>query len=96
MKDYIFITLDALRELINENICKSAEFTESEPFINLLRTQSVEHWHHKKIRVHETTRGVFLHTSQIDHRHGLLFDLTTFRGFDINHKNDEIITRWRN
>lgn len=96
MKDYIFFTLDALRELINENICKSAEFTESEPLINLLRTQSVEHWHHKKIRIHETIRGVFLHTSQIDHRHGLLFDLTTFHGFDINHKNDEIIMIFQN
>ena len=96
MKDYIYLTLDALRELINENICRSAEFAESEPFINILRTQSTDNWQHSKIRVHTTQRGLFIYTPKLDNRHGLLFDLTTFRGFDANHNDDEIIMIFQN
>lgn len=96
MKDYIFITLDALRVLICENISRSAEFAESKPLIRLLRAQTVSEWRHRTIRVVETQRGIFLYTPKIDRSHGLIFDLTTFNGFNDANRDEEIIMVFQN
>lgn len=80
--NYIFLTYDALLEFASGRTFQSAEFSQSEQLCNILMRKTVE-WSHPKIFVkHTEKRGIIFYTHSIDKKRGLLYDLSTFVGFD--------------
>ena len=87
--NYIFLTYDALLEFASGRTFQSAEFSQSEQLCNILMRKNVE-WSHPKIFVkHTEKRGVIFYTHSIDNKRGLLYDLSTFVGF--NQQNSEAV-----
>ena len=87
--NYIFLTYDALLEFASGRTFQSAEFSQSEQLCNILMRKNVE-WSHPKIFVkHTEKRGIIFYTHSIDKKRGLLYDLSTFVGF--NQQNSETV-----
>lgn len=87
--NYIFLTYDALLEFASGRTFQSAEFSQSEQLCNILMRKNVE-WSHPKIFVkHTEKRGIIFYTHSIDKKRGLLYDLSTFVGF--NQQNSEAV-----
>lgn len=88
MADYIFITYDAVQEFAADRFYQSAEFEQSRKLCAILRGES-EEWEYGRIFFKKEKKGDFFYTEQIDRKRGILFDLSTFKGF--SEKSDTII-----
>lgn len=88
MADYIFISYDAVQEFAADRFYQSAEFEQSRILCSILRSKS-EDWEHRRIYLKKDKKGFFFYTEKMDRKRGVLFDLTTFKGFA--DKNDTII-----
>ena len=89
MFNYIFISYDAVQEFAADRFFQSAEFAQSKQLCSILKGDS-SNWEHQRICCWcNDKRGVFFYTENIDKKRGILFDLTTFSGF--NEKNDVTI-----
>ena len=88
MADYIFISYDAVQEFVADRFYQSAEFEQSKKLCTILRGDSQE-WEHARIYLKTDKKGVFFYTEKIDRKRGILFDLTTFTGF--NDKSDTVL-----
>ena len=88
MADYIFISYDAVQEFAADRFYQSAEFEQSRRLCSILRGES-EDWEHRRIYLKKDKKGIFLYTEKMDRKRGVLFDLTTFKGF--TDKNNTII-----
>lgn len=89
--NYIFFTYDALLEFASGRTFQSAEFSQSEQLCNILMRKKIE-WNHPKIFIQEIDkRGVIFYTSTIDKKRGLLYDLSTFCGFNLQN-SEAVIT----
>lgn len=88
MADYIFISYDAVQEFAADRFYQSAEFEQSRKLCAILRGES-EEWEHGRIFIKKEKKGVFFYTEQIDRKRGVIFDLSTFKGF--SEKSNTII-----
>ena len=88
MLDFIFISYDAVQEFAADRFYQSAEFEQSRKLCAILRCESQE-WEHQRISIKNEKKGVFFYTEQINSKKGILFDLTTFSGFNV--KSDTIL-----
>lgn len=87
--NYILFTYDALLEFASGRSFQSAEFSQSEQLCDILMRNNVK-WEHPKIFVKEIDkRGIIFYTKSFDKKKGLLYDLTTFNGF--NQQNPESV-----
>lgn len=88
MADYIFISYDAVQEFAADRFYQSAEFEQSRKLCAILKGAS-EEWEHGRIYFKKEKKGVYFYTEQIDRKRGILFDLSTFKGF--SDKSDTVI-----
>ena len=88
MADYIFISYDAVQEFVADRFYQSAEFEQSHKLCTILRGDS-QKWEHARIYLKTDKKGVFFYTEKINRKSGILFDLTTFTGF--NDKSDTVL-----
>lgn len=89
MMDYIFITYDAIEEFTSGRFFQSYEFSDSVDLCRVLKGESVE-WNHHSIHLERNDRGIFFCTKTFDKKRGIIFDLTSFKGFN-ECSNDKII-----
>lgn len=88
MIDYIFISYDAMQEFAADRFYQSAEFEQSRILCAILRGIS-EDWEHHRIYFKKDKKGVFFYTEHLDRNRGVLFDLSSFKGF--SNKSDSVI-----
>ena len=88
MADYIFISYDAVQEFAADRFYQSAEFEQSRKLCAILKGES-EEWEHGRIYFKKEKKGIYFYTEQIDRKRGILFDLSTFKGF--SDKSDTVI-----
>ena len=89
--NYIFLTYDALLEFASGRTFQSAEFSQSEQLCDILMRKDSK-WSHPKIFIkHIENRGVIFYTHSIDKKRGLLYDLSTFSGFN-QQSSESVIT----
>ena len=87
---YIFITYEAVELFASDRFLQSSENEESEALCRILTLQSLD-WTHNRIHLHKCARGLVFFTSDSSYRRGLVFDLTTFKGFEGNIDSRNII-----
>lgn len=78
---YILFTYDAITAIMADRRLQSVDFKEGIELCRFLTKESAE-WSHWKIISSPDKNGVILHTDKIDKQQGLLFDLSTFHGFE--------------
>ena len=89
--NYIFLTYDALLEFASGRTFQSAEFSQSEQLCEILMRKDRK-WSHPKIFIkHIENRGIIFYTHSIDKKRGLLYDLSTFSGFN-QQSSESVIT----
>lgn len=88
MLDYIFITFDAVQEFAVDRFYQSAEFEQSQKLCSFLRGED-DNWIHHRIFTKRVKKAIYFYTELIDRQRGILFDLTTFSGF--NDKDNNIV-----
>jgi hypothetical protein len=89
--NYIYLTYDALLEFASGRTFQSAEFSQSEQLCDILMRKDKK-WSHPKIFIkHIENRGVIFYTHAIDKKRGLLYDLSTFSGFN-QQSSESVIT----
>ncbi len=88
--NYIFITYDAITEFASDRFFQSAEYNESSMLCNILQGNTPK-WEHNKIVFKTAKNGSFFYTEKLNKKQGLIFDLSTFKGFTLNDK-ERIIT----
>ena len=87
--NYILFTYDALLEFASGRTFQSAEFSQSEQLCNILMKKEIQ-WEHPTIFIKcVEKRGVIFYTHTLDKKRGLLYDLSTFNGF--NQQNPESV-----
>ena len=88
MLDYIFITFDAVQEFAVDRFYQSAEFEQSQKLCSFLRGED-DNWIHHRIFTKRVKKAIYFYTELIDRQRGILFDLSTFSGF--NEKDNNIV-----
>ena len=87
---YIFITYKAIELFASDRFLQSAENDASVMLCNVLRLRS-EEWSHPRIYLHKCEKGLVFYTRDSSYKHGVLFDLTTFKGFSNEHDDRTIV-----
>lgn len=77
---YIFITYEAVELFASDRFLQSSENEVSEALCRILTLESLD-WFHNRIHLQKCEKGLVFFTSDSSYRKGLLFDLTTFKGF---------------
>lgn len=80
MTNYIFITYQAILLFASDRFLQSSENEASSHLCNVLRLQSKD-WPHSRIHMYKTERGIIFYTNDSTSKEGVLFDLSTFKGF---------------
>lgn len=88
MVDYILISYDAVQEFAADRFYQSAEFEQSKKLCAILRGES-EVWEPQRIYFKKDKKGGFFYTERMERKRGVLFDLSTFSGF--NSKSDTVV-----
>lgn len=88
--NYLFISYDAIKELTSVHQFQSSDFTETLEICKILQGE-LEHWEWLNIKFSKSEKGGFFYTRQPDLNKGIVFDLSTFKGFQSD-KNQQIIT----
>ena len=89
MNDYIFISADALHEFATNRFYQSADYEQCSQLLRVLKRETNE-WSSSCLFLTKVAKGLVFHTAKIDKKKGVLFDLTTFHGFE-NQKDSCII-----
>ncbi len=87
---YLFISYDAIKELASIRQFQSSEFNESKELCQVLNGK-VDNWSKFKVNFKKTTNGGVLTTAIGNFNKGVVFDLSTFNGFQ-NAKNNQVVT----
>lgn len=85
---YIFFTLDALHRFLNMRQMQSVDFPVGKQLCEIATGSDPAAWQYDHLMMlAQTKNGLIFYTPNIDRENGLLFDLTTFTGFntEINH-----------
>ncbi|MBB6004521.1 UvrD-helicase domain-containing protein [Arcicella rosea] len=88
--NYIFISYDAIKELASVHKFQSSEFNESLEICQILKGEK-DSWNWLNLKFTRSDKGGFFYTKRPDLKKGIIFDLSTFKGFE-NEKNDQLIT----
>ena len=89
--NYLVITQSAINDLSGMQNLQSADYADGTNLVQLLRG-NLDSWSQGSVHFSKIGKGGFLYTSRNDvNKKGLVFDLSTFRGFE-NHKEDYVIT----
>lgn len=82
MTNYIFISYDALSEFTSCKNLQSADYEEGELLAKVLKCET-EEWTHSKLFLSRISdNGIIFHTSKINRKKGILFDFSTYKGFE--------------
>lgn len=87
---YIFITYEAVVLFASDRFLQSYENDASDKLCNILRLTS-DDWSHSRILLHKCKKGLVFFTKDSSYTRGILFDLTTFKGFSNQQDNRTII-----
>lgn len=87
---YIFITYETLEIFASDRFLQSYENSISTDLCQILRLKSNK-WAHNRIHLYQCKKGLVFFTSESSYTKGLLFDLSTFNGFNENQDNRTII-----
>ena len=87
---YILITYEAVGLFASDRFLQSAENEASVKLCDILRLDS-DNWDHNRIYLHRCEKGLVFFTNDSSYRRGILFDLTTFRGFSHDLDNRSLI-----
>ena len=87
--NFIFITYDAIVEFASDRFFQSAEYLESSMLCDVLQGAST-YWEHNNIVFQITEKGCFFYTHKLDKKQGLIFDLSTFKGFELSSREQII------
>ena len=87
--NFVFITYDAIVEFASDRFFQSAEYLESSMLCDVLQGAST-YWEHNKIVFQITEKGCFFYTHKLDKKQGLIFDLSTFKGFELSSREQII------
>ncbi|MCW5922600.1 MAG: UvrD-helicase domain-containing protein [Saprospiraceae bacterium] len=88
--NFLFISYDAIKELTSVHQLQSSDFNESLDICKILKGE-LGTWKRFNIIFSKAEKGGFFFTTQPDIKKGIVFDLTTFKGFE-SAKNDQLIT----
>lgn len=87
---YIFITYEAVELFASDRFLQSCENEVSDALCLILKQKSLD-WAHNRIYLHSCEKGIVFFTPESSYRRGLVFDLTTFKGFNEEQDNRNII-----
>lgn len=87
---YIFITYEAIELFASDRFLQSSENKVSDTLCQILRLKSFD-WSHDRIHLHKCEKGIVFFTSESSFNKGLVFDLSTFKGFSDDQDNRTVI-----
>lgn len=87
---YIFVTYEAVELFASDRFLQSSENEVSDALCMVLRLKSLN-WAHNRIHLHKCEKGLVFFTPESSYTKGLVFDLTTFKGFGSEQDNRTII-----
>lgn len=87
---YLFVSYDAIKELTSVHQLQSSEFNESLEVCKILKGELAS-WNRLNVNFSKSEKGGFFYTTQPDLKKAIVFDFSTFKGFE-SAKNDQIIT----
>lgn len=88
--NYIYISYDAIVEITSTHKLQSADFNESAMLCQAIRGE-VDDWTYGLLNFKLTDKGAFFFSREKQIKKGIVFDLTTFKGFD-GAKDDAVLT----
>lgn len=87
---YIFITYDAIELFASDRFLQTFENEASDTLCQILKLKSFS-WAHNRIYLQKCEKGLVFFTPDSSYTKGLVFDLSTFRGFTDEQDNRTII-----
>lgn len=88
--NYIFITYEAIELFASDRFLQSSENEVSDALCQVLRLKFID-WAHSRIHLHKCEKGIVFFTPESTYSKGLVFDLTTFKGFSDEQDNRTVI-----
>lgn len=87
---YIFITYEAVELFASDRFLQSSENEVSNALCNILRLKTFD-WEHSRIHLHQCDKGLVFFTPESSYKKGIVFDLSTFKGFGDEQDNRTVI-----
>lgn len=87
---YIFITYDAIELFASDRFLQTFENEASDALCQVLKRKDFS-WAHNRIHLHKCEKGLVFFTPNSSYTKGLVFDLSTFKGFTDEQDNRTII-----
>lgn len=88
--NYIYITYEAIELFASDRFLQSSENEVSDALCQVLRLKFID-WAHSRIHLHKCEKGIVFFTPESTYLKGLVFDLTTFKGFSDEQDNRTVI-----
>jgi len=89
--NFIYLSFDAISQIASDHRLQNTEYDEAIALAQILNGSSTVDSVFGKVFFRKSSRGGFFITQKIDNKNGLMFDLSTFMGFN-NQKDENIIT----
>ena len=88
---FLFIDAEAIKIIVAQNKLQSFEYNEAKTLVSFLRNGIIDVDYFMGLNFKKSDEGYFIYASKPSLKSGIVFDLSTFKGFS-ERREDEIIT----